>query len=427
MNISIVGTGYVGLISGVGLALKGHKIIAIDVDKEKIKKISAGETPIYEKGLSEALKKVLKTNFEASTDYSEIENSDAVFICVGTPSKADGSIDLTYIFSVAKELGKHIKNTEKFIVVIVKSTVVPGTTEKVSKIIEEESGKRVGEGFGIAMNPEFLKEGNALEDFLNPDRIVLGAEDKKSLNILNKIYENFDAPKLRVNIKTAEMIKYASNALLATKISFINEIGNVCKKLGIDVYDVAKGVGLDSRISPKFLRAGLGFGGSCFPKDVAAIVSKAEEVGEDPTLLNSVLNVNKKQPDKLVSLAKRRIGSLNGKKAVVLGLAFKANTDDVRESRALRLISTLKDEGAEIIAYDPKASENALKVLPDLRVASNLEEALNFGKIIFVATDWEEFKNPEIYSGKIVFDGRHIFDKKVIDEIKDFEYEGICW
>ena len=363
MKISIVGSGYVGLVTGIGFAERGHNVIFLDVDKDKIELINSGKPPIYEKGLAELMEKN-KNRYYATTEYEEaITKSEITFICVGTPSKDDGSIDLKYVKSASKEIGKVLADKDDFHVVVVKSTVVPGTTENVVKpIIEEKSGKKAFEDFGLAMNPEFLREGNAIEDFFNPDRIVIGVKDERTKSILEELYKPFKCPKLITDIKTAEMIKYASNAFLATKISFANEIGNICKKLGIEVYEVFRGVGLDHRINPAFFRAGIGFGGSCFPKDVKALIRKAEELGEEPRILKAVIEVNERQPLKLIKLLKKHIPNLKGKTIGVLGLAFKPDTDDVRESRAIPIVRALLEERANIIAYDPKAIDNFAKI-----------------------------------------------------------------
>ena len=280
MNISIIGTGYVGLTTGVGFAVKRNEVSCVDIDEKKVGRINLGDSPIYEPLLDDYLKRVLdQRRFKASTDLkSAVMNSEVSFISVGTPSGKDCKIDLKFIDQVSKDIGDVLKTKDSYHVIVVKSTVVPETTEKVVlKNLEERSGKKAGDDFGVCMNPEFLREGVAMEDFLNPDRVVIGSIDKKSGDVIEKLYENFKAPILRTNLKTAEMIKYAANSLLATKISFTNEVGNICKKIGIDVNEVMKGVGLDHRISDKFLNAGCGYGGSCFPKDVEALIGKGKE------------------------------------------------------------------------------------------------------------------------------------------------------
>lgn len=423
MKIAILGSGYVGIVTGIGFAELGHEIVFIDVDERKVEMLNSSKPPIYERGLEELMKKN-RGKYRATTDYREaLESSELTFICVGTPSKGDGSIDLKYAESASKEIGKALKNNDNFHVVVVKSTVVPGTTEdKIKPIIEKESGKKAFEDFGLAMNPEFLREGNAVYDFFNPDRIVIGVKDERTKSVLEELYKPFDCPKLITEIKTAEMIKYASNAFLATKISFANEIGNICKKLGIDVYKVFEGVGLDHRINPSFFRAGIGFGGSCFPKDVKALIRKAEELGEDPKILKAVIEVNEKQPLKMIELLKKHIPNLEGKKIGVLGLAFKPDTDDVRESRAIPIVKALLEEGAEIIAYDPKAIENFRKFFPQVEYANSAEDVITKSDAVLIVTEWKEFEELD-YSGKIVIDGRRV--EKAMKEAKI--YKGVCW
>ncbi len=422
MNISIVGSGYVGLVTGIGFAELGNNVIFVDIDKNKLAYINSGKPPIFEHGLEELMQKN-KGRYYGTENYTEaILNSQITFICVGTPSNRDGSINLDYIISASKKIGKALKVKDEFHVVVVKSTVTPGTTEEVVKpILEDLSRKKAFIDFGLAMNPEFLREGSAVKDFFNPDRIVIGVEDERSKKMMNEIYSKFNCPKLFVEIKTAEMIKYAANAFLATKISFANEVGNICKRLGIDAYEVFRGVGLDHRINPAFFRAGIGFGGSCFPKDVRALIAKAREVGEDPKILKAVIDVNEEQPLRLIQLLKKHVPNLKGKRVGVLGLAFKPKTDDVRESRAIPIIEALLKEGVEVIAYDPAAIDNFRRLFPQITYASKADEVLNADAILIV-TEWEEFERLN-YTGKIVIDGRRI--EKARKEAKI--YEGICW
>jgi len=428
-SISIIGTGYVGLVTGVCLAKLGNRVICVDIDKERVRKINKGISPIYEKNLDELLGEVLKKKrLEATTDLKyAVENSDVSFICVGTPQGLLGYIDLKYVEQVSREIGAILKNKEDFHVVVVKSTVVPGTTEyKILPLIEKTSGKKACKDFGIAMNPEFLREGNAIEDFMKPDRIVLGILDERTKQILFGIYKDFPCPIMVTDPKTAEMIKYATNSFLVTKISFINEIGNICKLLGIDVYEVAKGLALDHRISPYFLNAGIGFGGSCFPKDVKALIGKAKEVYYRPLLLNAALEVNEGQPLKLIELLEKKVGDLKSKDIVVLGLAFKPNTDDMREAPSIKIIHTLLNKGARVHATDPKAIENAKAILGKherLIFHETAENALKNGDIVLIVTEWDEYKKEELYRDKIVFDGRRIEEAKKYARY----YEGVCW
>jgi UDPglucose 6-dehydrogenase len=428
MKICVIGAGYVGLITAAGFAEKGHDVVCVDIDRDKVDMINSRQPPIYEKGLQEILDHVIPSRLRASVDLeSSVLGSDVTFICVGTPSDRDGSINLKYVKSVSEEIGAVLRRKKKYHVVVVKSTIIPGSTEKhVLPVLERHSKKKAGRDFGIVMNPEFLREGSAIDDFFNPDRIVIGSLNDRDGSLVEKLYIDLKAPVLRVGLKTAEMIKYTSNAMLATKISFINEIGNVCKKLDVDVYDVAKGVGLDKRINPYFLNAGPGFGGSCFPKDVMALLHKALEVGVEPTLLKSVLEVNEKQPLKALKLMKSKY-KLKGAKVAALGLAFKAGTDDIRESPAIPIIKGLLKEGASITAYDPQAMPHAKKTLKKIKYADSISEALNGAQLAVILTEWEEFKNIDFkpMKKKKVFDTRHILNQDLLD--KDVEYEGLCW
>jgi len=428
MNISVVGAGYVGLVTAAGLAEKGHTVVCVDVDEAKLSAIQGKKSPIFEKGLDKILETVVPAKLTASGDLRQaVLDTELTFICVGTPSGDGGEVDLTHVEKVSQDLGKILAEKKDYHVIVVKSTVAPGSSEDILiPILERESGKRAGSDFGVCMNPEFLREGVAVQDFMNPDRIVIGSIDQKSGNLLESVYYGFTSPVLRVSLKTAEMIKYTSNSLLATKISFINEVGNVCKRLGVDVYDVAKGVGLDHRISPNFLAAGPGFGGSCFPKDVAALVYKARKLGVEPILLESVLEVNRRQAGKVVELIKA--GGDAGKKIAVLGLAFKPDTDDVRESPAIPIIEGLLGEGAEIVAYDPKAAENARKVLGDkVKYAASATEAISQADVILFTTEWEEFSEIDfnLLKGKVIYDTRKAVNTDLLPD--GVKYEGLCW
>jgi len=426
----VIGTGYVGLCTGVGFAEKGFKVICVGRTKEKIERINKGDPIIYEPVLEDSLKKVIKNGlFQATIDLKyAIENSNISFICVGTPSKHDGSIDLGDIRKAAEDIGKFMKTKKDYHIVVVKSTVVPETTDKiVIPSLEKTSGKKTGRDFGVCMNPEFLREGMALKDFLEPDRIVIGEYNKKSGDILENIYKIFNAPILRTNLKVAETIKYANNAFLATKISFANEIGNICKKLGIDTYDVFRGVGMDHRISPHFFNAGAGWGGSCFPKDVSALIAKSKELGYEPKLLEEVRELNKRQKVRIVEQLESKLGSLKDKKIALLGLSFKPNTDDIREASSIAIIEALKRKGAAIIAYDPQAIENMKQLFPDLIYTKTAQEALKGVDASVIITEWEEFKQLNendfgLMKNRLIFEGRKVLDP---NQIKDFE--GICW
>src|SRR3989338_3509454 len=420
MNISVIGVGYVGLCSGLGFALSGHNTILVNRTKEKADNLNKGISPIYEPGVEDALKKTIGKSLKASINLEDVvKSSDAIFVCVGTPSRKDGTIDLEDVKKVSEDIGKVLKKVGGYKIIVVKSTVAPGTTEQVViPRLEKVSGKKVGKDFGVCMNPEVLREGKALDDFLKPDRIVIGEYDKISGDVLESIYSKFGAKKLRTGLKTAEMIKYASNSMLATKITFVNEVGNICKLLGIDVYSVMEGVGLDYRIGPHFLRAGCGFGGSCFPKDVAALVAKAKEVGYNPKLLSDVLEINKKQKVKMVEMLKEKI-DVKGKKIAVLGLAFNPDTDDIRESPALDIITELLASEAIVVAYDPVANQNTKALFPDVTYVNSVKEALQGSDACLLVTDCKEFgklKDTDFRQmrNKIVIEGRRVLDRNEV-------------
>jgi len=421
IKISIIGTGYVGLVSAGCFAKLGHKIICVDIDSNILDKINRGISPIYEKDLDEILSKNLD-RIQATGNYEKaICSSDITFICVGTPSKKNGEIDLSYLKKSSEQIGKILKDKESWHLVVVKSTVLPGTTrDVVLPILEKASGKKAGIDFGIAMNPEFLREGVAVSDFLNPDRIVIGSSDKKSKKTLKKLYNGFKCQIFETSLSAAEMIKYASNCFLATKISYINEIGNMCKKLEIDTYEVADGMGLDSRIKRDFLNSGIGWGGSCFPKDVKALEFWAKKQNLDTEIIDSVIRVNNKQPLKVLELLKKHIKDINGKTIGILGLAFKSDTDDIRESRTIPIVRSLIEKGAYVKVYDPKAMDNFKKIFPDLIYCSSAEEVLD-SDVVIIATVWDSFKNLD-YSNSIVIDGRKLKQAK-----KAKVYEGVCW
>ncbi len=428
MKISVIGTGYVGTVSAACFAELGHDVICVDIDESKIDMINAGIPPIYEEGLPELLKKHAGKRLSATSDYElAIMSSDVSFICVGTPSDSEGNIDLGIVKAASASLGDSLRKKKGYHVIVVKSTVVPETTENiVLPIIEKHSGKHPGQ-FGIAMNPEFLREGKAVHDFMHPDKIVVGSMDKKSGDIVATLYNGLKCEVTRTNLRTAEMIKYVNNSFLATKISFANEVGNICKKLDIDTYEVMSAVGKDFRIGPHFLNAGAGFGGSCFPKDVKALIGKAKEIGYEPQLLESVIAVNEEQPARMVMLLKNKLGSLKGKNIAVLGLAFKNDTDDIRESRSIPVIKDLLDEGARVSAYDPMANENMKKLFRGIGYYNSAAAALRGADACLIMTEWDEFKSLnkefDVMENRLVIDGRHILVKPG----KDIEYVGLCW
>lgn len=431
MRVSIIGSGYVGSVSAACFAELGHNVICIDVDVNKVELINAGKAPIWEEGLDELLQKHAKKGLIATTDHEyAVQNSDVSFICVGTPSDDHGNIDLSIVKAACASLGKAIRNKEGYHVVVVKSTVVPETTEKlVLPIVEEHSGKKAGLDFGVVMNPEFLREGKAVSDFMHPDKIVVGAIDQRSALVVSELYKGLNCTITHTNPRTAEMIKYVNNSFLATKISFANEVGNICKKLDIDTYEVMDAVGTDIRIERRFLNSGAGFGGSCFPKDVRALIGKAKEIGYTPELLDSVIAVNERQPMKMLELLERRIGKLTGKNIAVLGLAFKNDTDDIRESRSIPVIAELLRSGANVAAYDPMASENMKKVFSKIRYCHTAKDVLTGANACLLMTEWEEFGKLdiefEVMQDKVVIDGRHMIRP---DRLRTkIEYEGICW
>ncbi|MEM9403027.1 MAG: UDP-glucose/GDP-mannose dehydrogenase family protein [Pseudomonadota bacterium] len=443
MRVCIVGTGYVGLVSGVCLAAKGHDVTCVDKIPEKVESINRAESPIHEPGLDELLQSTIGVNFRATTDLdAAVRASDITIIAVGTPYVGD-RMDDTYLKSAAEEIAETLKGLDSYHVVTVKSTVVPGTTEEtVRPILEAVTGKTAGVDFGVAMNPEFLREGNAIEDFMDPDRIVLGTSDSKSESILRELYSVFDeATVIGTSITTAEMIKYTANSLLATLISFSNEIGNLCAKFAeVDVVDVMQGVHTDKRISPRladgtritpgiatYIEAGCGFGGSCFPKDVKALVAHGRAAGEDMQILSSVIDVNERQPAKINDLLAKHFANLNGVPVAVLGLAFKPGTDDMRESPAIPVVNYLESQGASIQAFDPVATAEAKHVFTDhnIHYCESVEEAVEDVEAVVLMTRWPEFGGlPSILARKpnppLVIDGRRMLERSTVPR-----YEGI--
>ncbi|MED1555671.1 UDP-glucose/GDP-mannose dehydrogenase family protein [Bacillus paramycoides] len=428
MKIAVVGAGYVGLITGVCLADVGHQVICIDKDEEKVKKMQSGISPIYEPGLKELIQKNIKkgTLYFTSNHQEGFENAEVIFIAVGTPQMPDGSASLIYVESVAKSIAEHVKRD---VIVVTKSTVPIGANDFVQKIILENLKRDVM--IKVASNPEFLREGSAIQDTFQGDRIVIGTEDAETATILEKMYKPFGLPIFKTDIYSSEMIKYASNAFLATKISFINDISNICEKLGANVEDVASGMGLDYRIGRTFLNAGIGYGGSCFPKDTHALVQIAGEVEHDFHLLKSVIEVNNYQQGLLVKKIKNRLGNLDGLKVAMLGLAFKPNTDDMRGATSIVVANELIKEGANIEAYDPIAVENAKAILPsDVIYAHSLEECLKNADVTVIVTEWYEFKSMNLHQFKelvktpILFDGRNCFELSLVEET-GIEYHSI--
>ncbi len=433
MDITVVGTGYVGLTTAVCFASKGHHVRCVDIDEAKIENISNGVPPIFEEGMGYLLKNVVQSGrLTASTDISgSVATSDVSFICVGTPYGDDGRIDLSQVSDASVSIGKSLKKVRGRHVAVVKSTVLPGTAEEVViPRLEENSGMKVSRDFGVCVNPEFLREGQAISDFLEPRStgIVIGESDRESGDVLAKLYEGFEGKVLRTGLRTAEMIKYARNAYLAKDISFANEVANICSAFSIDYLGVKEGMEMDSRIGVgRFLSAGLGYGGSCFKKDVTALIRKAEDSGVEPRLLKSTEEVNGTQPTVVFKLVGRVLGDLSGKKIAVLGVAFKDGTDDIRESRALKLIELLLNAKSKVVVFDPEAMANAKQIFAGkVDFTETAEEALNDCDACVVATEWVEFRDPRLYSkrkGLIIVDGRRIVDPKRLPA--DARYYGV--
>lgn len=425
MNICVVGTGYVGLVTGACFAEFGLKVICVDKDVKKIKDLSNARIPIFEPGLEELVKRNIKDErLSFSTDLADaVRKSLAIFIAVGTPSKEDGSADLSYVESVAQSIAE---NMNGYKIIITKSTVPVGTGERIRKIIGEKQKEK--NDFDIVSNPEFLREGAAIEDFMRPNRVVIGAESDHAIAIMKDLYSPLyliETPFVITDIKTAEMIKYASNAFLATKVSFINEIANICERVGADVHMVARGMGLDKRIGPKFLHPGPGYGGSCFPKDTQAIVNIAKEHTYDFEIVKAVIKVNEKQRMLMVEKIKKAIGDLKDKMVGILGLSFKPNTDDMREAPSVSIIRGLQKEGAKIRAFDPAAMDEAKKFLSDVEYCSDPYEVANNSDALVILTEWNQFRNLDIDKIKDLLKRPILIDMKNIYDPKKMKAAGI--
>lgn len=428
MRIAVIGTGYVGLVTGVTLSEIGHVVTCIDVDSKKIKTLNQCIPTIYEPGLKELMQiNMARGRLSFTSVHSEgLNKAEVVYIAVGTPQRKDGSANLDYVEQAARDIAENITQN---IIVVIKSTVPVGTNFHIKEVINSHT--KNGIQVKIASNPEFLREGSAVKDTFHGDRIVIGAEDDETADVLSKINEPFTMPILKTDIHSAEMIKYASNAFLATKISFINEIANICEALGANVEEVAKGMGFDHRIGPDFLKAGIGYGGSCFPKDTNALVQLAGNHHHEFNLLKSVIEVNNAQQILLINKMLSRFGSLKGKKVAVLGLAFKPHTDDLRESPALAMIPELVKLGAEVIAYDPITIDNAKRQINvEATYTRDLNEALRESDCAVIITEWPEVKNIDLSAFNklmktpVVFDGRNCYK---LDAVKGatFEYYSI--
>ncbi|MBS5924683.1 MAG: UDP-glucose/GDP-mannose dehydrogenase family protein [Clostridium perfringens] len=443
MKIVVAGTGYVGLVTGACLSEVGHNVTCVDVDEKKVEIMKKGISPIYEPGLDELLEKNYKEGrLDFTTDYKNAyKNADIVFIGVGTPERADGSANLDYVFTVCGQIAENLEND---CLVVVKSTVPIGTNDKVEAFLKENV--KDGIHIEVASNPEFLAQGTAVVDTLKASRIVIGVESERAENTLREVYERFNQPIVVTNRRSAEMIKYASNDFLALKISFMNEIANFCEIVGADIEDVAKGMSYDPRIGDKFLRAGIGYGGSCFPKDTKALHWLANDNGYEIKTIKATIEVNQNQKLKMFREAKKRFGDLKGKKVAVLGLTFKPGTDDLREAPSIVNVRRLLDEGAEIVAYDPVGIENFKKLYPtEIEYVDNLGEALKDADMAFLFTEWKEIKGIELsvyetlMKTPIIFDGRNCYEikdvekssveyhsvgRKVIDNLQDVKVEA---
>ena len=430
MHIGIIGTGYVGLVTGACFAEFGLFVTCVDKDEKKIKALKKGEIPFYEPGLDELVKRNVKQGRLIFTTKiaKAVESSLVIFIAVGTPRRGDGSADMKYVEEVAREIANHM---DDYKVIVTKSTVPVGTGEKIREIISRNLKSRTD--FDIVSNPEFLREGSAIEDFMRPNRVVLGAASPQAVAIMKDLYKPLyllETPFVITNIETAELIKYASNSFLATKISFINEIATLCEKVGADVHMVAKGMGLDQRIGSKFLHPGPGYGGSCLPKDTTALLKIAEDNNVHLGIVDAAVRANERQRVYMVERIKQSMGDLKGKTIAVLGLSFKPNTDDIRDAPSVPIIKTLLKEGAKIRAYDPVSMEEAEKILPEIKYCKDPYNTLKGADALIIMTEWNQFRNLELDKIKALlnspffFDLRNIYDPQKMRE-KGFQYYSV--
>src|SRR2546428_6596461 len=435
-SVSVIGMGYVGLCTSAAFASKGIRTVGIDIDERRIEQIQQGRAPLYEPQLDSMLKKaVRKKLLIATNDISQATDTSLTFLTVGTPSRKDGSIDLTNIERATEELGTALREKQSYHLVIVKSTVIPGTTTKtVNPILAKSSSKTIGTSVGLCANPEFLKEGTAISDTLHPDKIVIGANDKKSANTLKQLYRRFYGknlpPIILTSPETAELVKYASNAFLATKVSFINTIANIAQAIpGVDVNPIAEAIGHDPRIGPLFLKAGPGYGGSCFHKDLQALISYSQQKGYDPHLLKATEQTNEEQGDKVVELSEKLAGPLEQKRIAILGLAFKKDTDDIREASSIRVIDRLRKKGARLVGYDPMEMPNFESDFGDtIELAENPHDALKGADCAIVMTEWDEFRRLKAkdYIAQmrkpVLVDARRIYNPA---EFRELKFAGI--
>lgn len=425
-HISVIGSGHVGLVTGACLAELGNKVICMDDDTSKIDSLRKAIVPFYEPDLEGIVHRNMGDRLSFTTDIeTAIKLAEIIFVCVGTPQKASGEADLTCIEAVSQRIAKAMNNYK---VIVAKSTVPVKTGEWLKRTIKLNNPKNYS--FDIVSNPEFLREGMAVYDFMHPDRIVIGVESEKAANIMRELYQPLDSPMLVTNIETAELIKHASNAFLALKVSYINAVANICEKAGADVVKVAEGMGYDKRIGRQFLDAGVGYGGYCLPKDLAAFIKIAEELGYDFELLKAVRNVNDSQKTQIVRKAKRVLWNLSGKTIGILGLSFKPDTDDMREAPAIYVIAQLQEEGAKIKAYDPRAMRNARAVLTDVEYCPDPYEVARDSDALLITTEWSEFRDldllkiRELMRQPVIIDGRNMFDPPGMERL-GFVYRGV--
>ena len=430
MHIAVIGTGYVGLVTGACFAEFGVEVTCVDVDKDKIDKLNQGIIPIYEPGLDTIVEKNSKAGrLHFTTDIkSAVEQALVVFLAVGTPPKEDGSPDMSFYQSAAKTIAE---NMNGYKVLVTKSTVPVGTGKWLRDFVEENLKTKTN--FGVASNPEFLREGAAIEDFMRPDRVVIGCNDEEAIAIMKDLYRPLyliETPIVITSLEAAELTKYAANAFLATKISFINEIANLCDKIGCDVHDVARGMGMDRRIGNKFLHPGPGFGGSCFPKDTRALSTVARQFGTEAKIVDTVIEVNEYQRQAMIPKIERLVGDFSGKLIAVLGLSFKPETDDMRESPAIDIIKEMQDRGAQVRAFDPVAMEEAKKCLPNIEYAADEYKAIEGADVLVFITEWNQFRALDMEKVKSLLKSPKIADLRNIYEPDDmremgFEYVGV--
>ena len=429
MDIAVIGSGYVGLVTGTCFAEFGVNVTCVDVDREKIERLREGQIPIYEPGLDQLVAKNSQAGrLHITTDLKKaVEDTLGIFLAVGTPPKEDGSADLRYVEDAARQIARHMNGYK---VIVTKSTVPVGTGEHLRRLI---SGERADAEFGIVSNPEFLREGAAIADFMRPDRVVIGSRDEKAVEIMRDLYRPLfliETPFVITSIEAAELTKYAANAFLATKISFINEIANLCDEIGCDVHDVARGMGMDNRIGRKFLHPGPGYGGSCFPKDTTALLSVAEQFGAESLIVSSVVEVNHRQRARMVEKIERLTGGLEGKRVAVLGLSFKPNTDDMRDAPAVDIVRALVSKGARVCAYDPVAMDAARPMLPQIEYADDEYAAVGGADALVFVTEWNEFRALDMPRVKELMRQPKIADLRNIYEPDDmrrlgFDYVGV--